>query len=139
ELFRRASGSTAGTATGDALKRLTAEVEEDRDALIGILRGLGFPLRQYKVIGGWAAEKVGRLKLNGRLLSRSPLSNVIELEGLRLGVVGKGSCWRLLRALADSEPRLDPASLDRLIERADRQAAELEELRIAAAREALSS
>jgi hypothetical protein len=101
------------------------------------MRRLGIPVRQYKVIGGWIAEKVGRAKLNGRLLSRSPLSSIIELEGLRLGVLGKGSGWRLLRSLADSEPRLDPAALDDLIARADRQAAELEELRLAAAAEGL--
>ncbi|MCU1588993.1 MAG: hypothetical protein JWP11_249 [Frankiales bacterium] len=137
ELFRRATGSHAGTPAGDALKRLTAEVEDDRDALLAILRALGFPVRQYKVIAGWAAEKAGRLKLNGRLLSRSPLSSVIELEGLHLGVLGKSACWRLLRTLAESEPRLDKLALDGLLARAERQAAELEDLRLTAARGAL--
>lgn len=136
ELFRRAAGSHSG-ATGDALKRLTAEVEEDREALLAILRELGFPVRQYKMIAGWAAEKVGRLKLNGRLLSRSPLSDVIELEGLHLGVLGKAACWRLLRSLAQTEPRLDVAQLAELLARAERQAAELDELRLAAAKGAL--
>src|SRR4051812_29282693 len=137
ELFRRAAGSQSGP-TADALKRLTAEVEQDRDALLAILRELGFPVRQYKVVAAWAAEKAGRLKLNGRLLTRSPLSDVIELEGLHLGVLGKAAGWRLLRALADSEPRLDAAQLDELIARAGRQAAELDDLRLAAARAALS-
>jgi hypothetical protein len=136
ELFRRAAGSHAG-APGDALKRLTAEVEEDRDALLAMMRLLGFPVRQYKVIAGWAAEKAGRLKLNGRLISRSPLSDVIELEGLHLGVLGKAAGWRLLRMLADTDPRLDAGHLDELIARADRQAGELEQLRITAATEAL--
>jgi hypothetical protein len=138
ELFRRAAGSHDGIPAGDALKRLTAEVEEDRDALLAIMRGLGVPVRQYKVAAGWAAEKVGRLKLNGRLLTRSPLSSIVELEGLRLGVEGKRCGWRLLRALADSEPRLDPADLDDLIERADRQAEELELLRMEAGVAALA-
>ena len=137
ELFRRAAGSHAGTAAGDVLKRLTAEVEEDRDALLGIMRELGFPVRQYKVVAGWAAEKAGRLKLNGRLLSRSPLSSVVELEGLHLGVLGKAAGWRTLRALAASDSRLDAAALDRLVVRATAQAAELDALRIAAAQEAL--
>jgi hypothetical protein len=138
ELFRRAAGSHAGTPTGDTLKRLTAEVEEDREALLGITRDLGFPVRQYKVAAGWAGEKVGRLKLNGRLLSRSPLSSVVELEGLRIGVEGKRCGWRLLHALAANEPRLDPAALDGLIERAERQAEELELLRIEAGLAALA-
>jgi hypothetical protein len=137
ELFRRAAGTQSGPA-GDALKRLTAEVEEDRETLLAIMRELGFPVRQYKVVAGWAAEKAGRLKLNGRLLTRSPLSDVIELEGLYLGVQGKAAGWRLLRTVADSEPRLNAAALDRLIERAERQAAELDALRLAAGRASLS-
>lgn len=136
ELFRRAAGSHAG-ARGDALKRLTAEVEEDRDALLTIMQQLGFPVRQYKIVAAWVAEKAGRLKLNGRLLSRSPLSDVIELEGLHLGVLGKAAGWRLLRALAETEPRLDTTKLDDLAARAERQAAELDALRLEAARSAL--
>jgi hypothetical protein len=139
ELFRRAAANHAQTDAGPALTRLAVEVEEDLQSLLEILRRLDVPVRRYKVAGGWVAEKVGRAKPNGRLLSRSPLSSVIELEGMRLGVLGKGSGWRLLRSLADSEPRLDPADLDRLIERADRQAAELEQLRITAANEAFAS
>jgi hypothetical protein len=138
ELFRRATAGHRQTAAGPVLERLTKEIEEDRDALLAIMRALGVPVRQYKVIGAWFAEKAGRAKPNGRLLSRSPLSSVIELEGLHLGVLGKGSGWRLLRALADREPRLDAQQLDQLIERADRQASEIEQLRIAAAVEGLA-
>jgi hypothetical protein len=36
-----------------------------------------------------SGEKAGRLKFNGRLPARSPLSNLEELEMLRLGVKGK--------------------------------------------------
>jgi hypothetical protein len=138
ELFRRAAGSHASTSAGAALTRLTAEVEADRDSLLGIMRALGVPVRQYKVLGGWVAEKAGRFKPNGRLLSRSPLSSVIELEGLHLGVLGKSAGFRLLRSLADADPRLDAAELDRLVDRAERQAGELEQLRITAAREAFA-
>jgi hypothetical protein len=138
ELFRRAAASHAGTPAGDVLKRLTAEVEEDREALLAITRDLGFSVRRYKVVAGWAAEKVGRLKLNGRILSRSPLSSVIELEGLCLGVAGKAAGWRLLQALVPTEPRLGPVALERLIERAERQAQELESLRLDAGTAALA-
>ena len=75
----------------------------------------------------------GRLKFNGRLLTRSPLSDLEELEMLRLGVEGKAAGWRTLRTLADSDTRLDPARLDELISRARRQADLLEDLRVGAA------
>ena len=64
---------------------------------------LGLPVRHYKLSAAWAAEKAARLKLNGRLLSRSPLSSLEELEMLRLGVEGKAAGWRTLRALAVHE------------------------------------
>src|SRR5438045_3278458 len=73
ELFRRAVGSHRKTEAGPVLDRLTAEVEADRDSLLGIMRTVGVPVRHYKIVGAWAAEKAGRLKPNGRLLSRSPM------------------------------------------------------------------
>jgi hypothetical protein len=71
--------------------------------------------------------------LNGRLLGRSPLSNLEELEMLRLGVEGKAAGWRTLRALADTDSRLHRDTLDELMARAREQAGLLEELRVQAA------
>lgn len=133
ELFRRAAAAHRGSAAGAVLERITAEIVEDRAALLDMIRALGFPVRRYKVYGAWAAEKVGRLKFNGRLLGRSPLSSLVELEALRLGVEGKGCGWRTLRAVAERDDRLDAARLDRLIDRARRQVETLEELRVSTA------
>jgi hypothetical protein len=94
---------------------------------------LGIPVRTYKVYAGWLAEKAGRLKFNGRLRARSPLSNLVELELLRLGVEGKAAGWRTLRVRADKDARLDAGRLDALISRARRQADLLEDLRVRAA------
>lgn len=55
---------------------------------------LDVPVRRYKAYGGWAAEKAGRLELNGRLLRRAALSTAIELEGLLLLVEGKTLLWQ---------------------------------------------
>jgi hypothetical protein len=100
------------------------------------MAALGVPVRHYKMVAAWAAEKVARLKLNGRIFARSPLSRVIELEMLRLGVEGKVAGWRTLRMLADTDPRLDAARLDELIDRARRQINQLERLRVRAATDA---
>ena len=81
------------------------------------------------------AEKAGRFKPNGHLLDRSPLSGVEEFEVMRLGVEGKGACWRTLRVLAERDDRLDRARLDELLARADRQADLLEGFRVAAVEE----
>jgi hypothetical protein len=82
------------------------------------------------------AEKAGRLKPNGQIRGYSPLSRIVELEALTLGVTGKLSLWRYLRELVDVEPRLDAPELDRLRERAERQLGLLEKHRSQAARAA---
>ena len=120
------------------LLRLAADIAADRAALLEIMTTLAVPVRGYKVCAGWIGEKAGRLKLNGRLLSRSPLSSLEELEIMRLGVTGKAAGWRTLRLLADTDPRLDRVRLDELIARADSQVGLLEDLRMRAARFALS-
>jgi hypothetical protein len=117
----------------EALERLKAGIAQDRRALLEVMAILGMPVRRYKVGVAWAAEKAARLKLNGSLVSRSPLSNLEELEMLRLGVEGKAAGWRTLRELADADDRLNRATLDGLITRAREQADLLEELRVQAA------
>lgn len=138
ELAHRMARSHTGPGAGSTMQRLAAEIAQDRSALQEIMAGLGVPARAYKVCAGWIGEKIGRLKLNGRLRSRSPLSNLEELEMLRLGVEGKAAGWRTLRVLADSDPRLDSARLDSLMSRARSQADLLEELRVRAAGEVIA-
>ncbi len=132
ELARRVAASHPGPAAG-TLQRLVAEVAQDRAALEDIMAALSIPVRGYKVYAAWIGEKAARLKLNGYLLTRSPLSSLEELEMLRLGVEGKAAGWRTLRVLAETDKRLDPGRLDELISRARRQADLLEEFRVRAA------
>ncbi|CAL9340661.1 hypothetical protein SUDANB58_00260 [Streptomyces sp. enrichment culture] len=122
--------SCGGSALGTAVAPVAAEIAEDRATLIRIMKRLGVPVRQYKVYAGRVAERVGRLKANGRLLHRSPLSTVLELEALRLGAQGKEAGWLTLRRLADTDDRLDARLLDGLLERARHQRDTLEELRL---------
>src|SRR6185437_11132706 len=126
ELAHRTARSHRDGKNGSTLRRVAAEIGQDRAALLDIMAALGIKVRRYKVGAAWVGEKAGRLKFNGRLFARSPLSNLEELEMLRLGVEGKAAGWRTLRTLADTDMRLDPARLDELISRAGRQADLLE-------------
>lgn len=111
------------------LAALAGQIEEDQQSLRKIMRDLDVPVRRRREWMGRIAERAGLLKMNGRILSRSPLSDVMELEAMLLGVKGKAACWRALRTLADTEPRLDASDVDRLLARADAQARTLEDLR----------
>ena len=130
ELLRRLVSGHRGTPDGAVLARLEAEVNADREALRKVMRDLGVRERRYKLVAAWAAEKAGRLKANGYLVRRSPLSSVVELEAMMLGVCGKAALWRALLERAGDDARLDAAELAALAERAQRQAAELEKLRV---------
>jgi hypothetical protein len=133
-LLRRTAHTQAGRNRRSALAELAGQVERDRAALKRIMAVLGVPVDRRKVAMGRLAEAAGRMKPNGRLLSRSPLSDVVELETMLLGVRGKAACWRALRALAEDDRRLPVRELDDLVERADRQSDVLEGMRLAAVR-----
>lgn len=117
----------------ERLAELARDIEQDRESLLRIMGALGVEQDHIKVAGGWLGEKVSRLKLNGHLFSRSPLSYVLELEALRLAVDGKCAGWQTLRSLADHHDGLDRAHLDELLTRAETQKQTLEELRRQAA------
>ncbi|MDX2593130.1 hypothetical protein PV343_12895 [Streptomyces sp. WI03-4A] len=130
ERARHLAHTTGDRALADVLVPVGAEMARDRVALLGVMRALGVPVRRYEVCAGWAAEKLGRLKGNGRQVRRSPLGAVVEPEALRLGVEGKAAGWRTLRCLTPAEGRLDVRQLDSLLERAERQRDVLEEWRV---------
>jgi hypothetical protein len=134
ELSRRTAGANEGTELGGFLTGLAGEIEEDRDTLLKVMDQLGVKKDRLKVAAGWAGEKIGRLKPNNRLVGYSPLSRLIELEGLALGVEGKGSLWQVLAEL--NEPRLAGFDFAALLDRARAQRDQLQQRRLAAAMDA---
>jgi hypothetical protein len=136
ELAKRARGSNAESELGDFLERLVDEIDADRASLIRVMDELRVGRDRIKESIAWSSEKVGRLKLNGRLTGYSPLSKLIELEGLHIGITGKLSLWESLRETLG--PSAGGEDLVELAARAQRQRAELEPFRLAAAREAFA-
>jgi hypothetical protein len=136
ELARRARSSNRDTKWGEPLERICAEIEADRTTLEGMMQQLAIKRNAAKVAGAWAAEKLGRLKLNGRLTGYSPLSRLLELEMLHIGITGKLELWQALQRTLDS--KLSQFDLPALIERAESQRKVVERLRLDAAAEALA-
>ena len=133
ELARRAAAANRGTPFAAPLERLAEEIADDRAVLVDVMRRLEVARDPVKVLAGWAAEKAGRLKLNGRLTGYSPLSRVVELEGLALGVEGKRALWRALADVAAEDRRLAGIDLVALAARADGQRRRIERQRLRAA------
>ncbi|HYO55037.1 hypothetical protein [Archangium sp.] len=129
ELARRARSENAGNAVGEYLDMLIGELREDRATLLGVMSALELRRDPVKQSAAWVGEKLGRLKLNGRWTGYSPLSRVVELEGLCLGTEGRLSLWRTLRRLARKDERLGRFDFATLITRAEHQRRTLERLR----------
>jgi hypothetical protein len=139
ELARRCAARNRGSDTGRRLARISGEIEEDREQLRAVMRDLGAGENVAKTTFARIAERTGRLKLNGRLLSYSPLSRVEELEALRLGVEGKLALWRALKETREADPRLKGIDLDALARRAEGQRDQLESMRLEAASQAFGT
>jgi hypothetical protein len=137
EVAKRCRSSNEGTSLGDYLATFIIEIEEDRSELLRIRESLGLPYDRYKSAAAWVGEKAGRAKLNGHLTGYSPLSRLVELEMLCLGVEGKLSLWRSLKEIAGTDSRIAVMDLDRLEKRAISQREELEVHRLEAAKVAL--
>jgi len=123
ELTRRAARENTGSELGVFLREvLLPEIREDRQTLERLMGWFGIARSRPKVGAAWAAEKVGRLKLNGELTRYSPLSRLLELEGLAVGIQGKRALWLALEAMADSGEPLEGFDFRALAERAESQA-----------------
>lgn len=109
------------------LVALTGEIEEDRRVLLVALDRLGIGRNPLKRVAGALGERVGRLKTNRRLARRSPLSDVVELEGLDIAVRGKRLGWLALEERG--HPALGGIDFAALARRAEDQADRIERRR----------
>jgi hypothetical protein len=136
ELARRMAANNRDTQFGPEMASLAQEIAEDRAALRDVMRRHGVAPDPLKPAIAWATEKLGRLKLNGRVTGYSPLSRVAEIEALIAGVNAKLCLWRNLLDVEDADTRVDAAEMTRLSHRAEAQVDRLHRLRAGAARKA---
>lgn len=109
-------------AFADALRQTAAD---DLASLEAFLRRLDSAPSRARHAAVWTAEKVGRLKLNGRILRPSPLSAVTELEGCRLLLESNRALWTGL-----AELELGPPEASDRTHRAEQLLATAEQLRL---------
>jgi hypothetical protein len=154
ELARRCERNNAGTRYAEPLRGIANAIAEDRRTLEHLMTALGVAGNPAKQLSALAAERISRFKPNGRLTGYSPLSRIVEFDGLSAGINGKRALWLSLLAVADhfasretrggasTEPRpaqyeaLRTEELQRLISRADEQLETIQRLRNQASVEA---
>lgn len=109
------------------LSTVAAEVRTEQAFLKQLIHDLGMKQMPYRQAVAWAGERVGRLKGNGRALSRSPMTMLLETELMRGAVQGKLGGWQTLREHAE-DLNLNPEVFDGLIEASRRQIAAFDEI-----------
>jgi hypothetical protein len=132
EMARRLRESNSEDAAMAApLADVCSEIETDRATLEHVMERLDIRRSRTKPAGAWAAEKVGRFKLNGQLTGYSPLSRLVELELLLIGITGKLRLWKgLEHSVGDSRGDF---AFAQLAKRAERQRETVAELHLQAA------
>jgi hypothetical protein len=134
-LVRRIAKHNEGNQYGAEASRLAGEIEQDKATLEALMERLDVRKKKLRLAAAAVGETAGRLKPNGRMVGYSPLSRVIELEALTIGITGKLELWQSLKATGERVDGVDP---DELIVRADDQRSRVLDLRRRAAREAFS-
>lgn len=127
---RRSARSKQGTELGGQLSAISADLADDLEHLERIMRERHIRPNPVKRTLGRLGERAGLLKLNGSVTSASPLTPLVELEGLTMLLTHNASLWRSLETIG-----VEAAS--RLAERAEGHLEALASHRRAAASRAL--
>jgi hypothetical protein len=130
ELARRTLRETKDEEIRHFLEQVLPELEDDRVAAERVVRSLGRAPNRLKQRLAWAGEKAGRLKLNGAITAHSPLSRLVELEGMAAILGASHALWTSLAHAGPADGREDAA---RRAARAGERRAALEELRLTVA------
>ena len=136
DLFARAAAAQRSRPYGAQLDRLAREAREDLDFNERVMRRLGVSPSRSQVTVLRLGERIGRLKPNGHVLRRAPLSDVVELEGLIATVHIKIAGWQAAEVSGELDAS-ELAELGRLLDRARTQADGLTEMHRTAAVRAL--
>lgn len=128
DFARRVARRHRDAAVGPELARIADDVREDHALLRQVMDAVSTRPGLVLPVAARVGERLGRLKPNGHLVIPSPVSDLLELEALRGAVTAKRAGWDTLLVLAEHDPRLPADLLLRLRERADDQAARLEEV-----------
>ncbi len=136
DLCRRAAFNQRRQGHGPDLKRLRRDIDEDRSRLRTIMTAVGVQANPLLGVALQVGERIGRLKPNGRVLRRAPLSDLIEIEGLVDAVSAKRTGWYALAATPLPADQADQVA--QLIQRADDQLERLATIHATVARSVLA-
>jgi len=124
-----------GKRLGAFFTGLGTQIGADQDVLRDLMIHLGIEESKARQAGAWAAEKLARALLTIAGNERDGLGLLLTLEGLIMGITGKGLLWRALSAANLSKPEM--FDFEQLRRRAEEQKKRAQAEQIRSARRAL--
>jgi hypothetical protein len=118
--------------------QLKKDIELDQKQLVALMDRLGIEQSRLRKASSWIAEQFVEAKLEIDDEDTGELRRLERLEALVLGISGKLVLWRGLEAASVEDERLRGPNYEDLVVRAREQRARVENLRIQAARSALT-
>ncbi|HEV2841494.1 MAG TPA: hypothetical protein VGW39_09235 [Chthoniobacterales bacterium] len=118
---------------------LREEIEADQEVLKRLIASLGQEESTVRKAGAWVMEKISRTKIQPGEAEKGEMGLFLALEGLALGITGKGALWRALAAASAAVPQLRTLDYDELERRAVKQHDCVEAKRLEIARELFKS
>ena len=136
ELLDHLEAAHAGMPLERVFVELREDIKADRQELEALMSRLQVAQSRARKATAWIAEKFTELKLRMDDSAGEALRLLEALEALSLGIAGKETLWRSLRAAAEEAPELQGADYERLVKRAEEQRHRVEVRRLEAAKKA---
>jgi hypothetical protein len=138
ELLDRLIDACEGKPLANFFQKLRADIHEDQEQLKELIQKLGVEESAVRKAGAWIAEKLSRAKIGLGESSDGETGLFLALEALILGITGKRSLWRALRAASQNVPQLARLDYTGLEKRAIEQCERVEAKRLEIARTVFS-
>jgi hypothetical protein len=138
ELMESLESSHEGTPVATFVRELRSDIEADQKELQRLMSSLEISESRTRKVSAWLTEKLSELKLRFDDSEDGNLRLFESLEALSLGVEGKHSLWRGLKAAAEISPALQILDYEKLQTRAEEQRDRVETKRIEVARKILT-
>lgn len=137
ELFSRGQKFREPAATS-ILEDIRGELVQERSQLLAMADRVGARPAPLAAVAAAVGERIGRLKPNGNPLRRTSMTDLIDLEAMRVALSGKTAGWESLLAVVDRHEGLDRDELTALRDQALRQLEQVSALHTDSAARALT-
>ncbi len=135
ELIAHCAHLCKGIPLGAFFSEMEAQIATDQDTLRDLMTRLSIEESKVLQAGAWAGEKLGRALLAMAGNEPGGLGPLLALEGLIMGIVGKGLLWRALPAA--NLPKLEMFDFEKLRRRVAEQIKRAQAEQVQSARRAL--